>query len=96
MASFFLRLSLGDNEVLLNSALFFEAGSTRYWTNPGENSSYINGLLVKWQEEAMAIKVDSTTRTWRPANMHTEPGLTFQVGTKANQSINVAMGAADA
>ena len=58
----------------------YEAGSTRFWTNPTESVSYINGLQVKWPADEVTIK----------------GGLFFQIGTKANQNISIAMSNMDA
>ena len=57
-----------------------EGGSVKYWTNPDADSTYINGLEVKWPMEYMDIR----------------GGLFFQIGTKAAQNIHAVFSNADA
>lgn len=57
-----------------------EGGSVKYWTNPDSDSTFINGLEVKWPMEYMDIR----------------GGLFFQIGTKAAQNIHAAFSNADA
>lgn len=58
----------------------YEAGSTKFWTNPDGNVSQINGLRVTWPADAINVK----------------PGMYFQIGTKASQSISIALSNMDA
>lgn len=79
----------------------YEAGSTKFWTNPTEKSSFINGLEVKWQEPAEEVTFSgsggtSTTKSWHSAAIQITGGMFFQIGTKANQTINVKMSNMDA
>lgn len=79
----------------------YEAGSTKFWTNPTEKSSFINGLEVKWQEPAEEVTFSgsggtSTTKSWHSAAIQITGGMFFQIGTKANQNINVKMSNMDA
>lgn len=57
-----------------------EGGSVKFWTNPDSDSTFINGLEVKWPMEYMDIR----------------GGLFFQVGTKAAQNIHAVFSSADA
>lgn len=57
-----------------------EGGSVKFWTNPDSDSTFINGLEVKWPMEYMDIR----------------GGLFFQVGTKAAQNIHAVFSNADA
>lgn len=57
-----------------------EGGSVKYWTNPDSDSTFINGLEVKWPMEYMDIR----------------GGLFFQIGTKAAQNIHAVFSNADA
>lgn len=75
----------------------YEAGSTKFWTNPTEKSSFINGLEVKWQEPAEEVTfTGGTKKTWHSAAIQITGGMFFQIGTKANQTINVKMSNMDA
>lgn len=75
----------------------YEAGSTKFWTNPTEKSSFINGLEVKWQEPAEEVTfTGGTKKTWHSATIQITGGMFFQIGTKANQNINVKMSNMDA
>lgn len=75
----------------------YEAGSTKFWTNPTEKSSFINGLEVKWQEPAEEVEFSPTDkRNWHSATIQITGGMSFQIGTKANQTINVKMSNMDA
>lgn len=58
----------------------WEAGSTKYWTNPDSKETYINGLHVKWPEGVINVK----------------GGMYFQIGTKAAQSLHIAFSNMDA
>ncbi len=57
-----------------------EGGSVKFWTNPDSDSTFINGLEVKWPMEYMDIR----------------GGLFFQIGTKAAQNIHAVFSKADA
>ncbi|ORU00517.1 Flagellin protein FlaA [Anaerovibrio sp. JC8] len=57
-----------------------EGGSVKYWTNPDNDHTYINGLKVNWPMEYMQIK----------------GGLFFQTGTKAAQNIHAVFSNVDA
>ncbi len=57
-----------------------EGGSVKFWTNPDSDSTFINGLEVKWPMEYMDIR----------------GGLFFQVGTKAAQNIHAVFSNVDA
>lgn len=58
----------------------WEAGSTKYWTNPTADDTYINGLHVKWPDGVVNIK----------------GGLYFQIGTKAAQNLHMTFSNMDA
>lgn len=57
-----------------------EGGSVKFWTNPDSDSTFINGLEVKWPMEYMDIR----------------GGLFFQIGTKAAQNIHAVFSNVDA
>ncbi|WP_027397410.1 flagellinolysin [Anaerovibrio lipolyticus] len=57
-----------------------EGGSVKFWTNPDSDSTFINGLEVKWPMEYMDIR----------------GGLLFQIGTKAAQNIHAVFSNVDA
>lgn len=57
-----------------------EGGSVKFWTNPDSDSTFINGLEVKWPMEYMDIR----------------GGLFFQIGTRAAQNIHAVFSNVDA
>lgn len=75
----------------------WEAGSTKFWTNPLAKETIIDGLNVKWQAGNRDVKMsDGNIRHWRSADIKISGGLVFQTGTRAGQNLRVAMGGADA
>ena len=74
------------------SDIVLEGGSTKRWVNPTSDTSIINGLTVHWPSE---ITDDTGAGTGVLIPRITQ-GTSFQVGTKAAQTINVAMAYIDA
>lgn len=78
----------------------WEAGSTKFWTNPLSNETIIDGLTVSWKTGTREVDFSNgagtDVRSWRGADIHISGGLVFQTGTRASQNLRVAMNGADA
>ena len=78
-----------------------EGGSTKRWINPTGDSTLINGLTVNWDNNLYTYdKTAPKDKSAYSTNGGTIPGIqnttSFQVGTKAGQTINMAMAYVDA
>ena len=80
------------------SDIVLEGGSAKRWTNPTSDKTIINGLEVTWDHTLYTINDKTRPPTYTAAG--TIPGLSggfsFQVGTRASQTINTAMAYIDA
>lgn len=73
-----------------------EGGSTKFWVNPLQKESNIQGLSVQWQNGEKTFTTAGGTKTVHSADIQINGGMRFQIGTKASQNLHVAFAYADA
>lgn len=73
-----------------------EAGSTKYWTNPFEKESNIDGLTVKWASDIPNDHKAGSSVEWHNADIQIKGGMRFHTGTESSQNLFVALSNVDA
>lgn len=73
-----------------------EGGSTKFWVNPLQKESNIQGLTVQWQKGEYTFPDGTSTKTVHSADIQIQGGMRFQIGTKASQNLHMAFAYADA
>ena len=73
-----------------------EGGSTKFWANPTQKTTNIEGLSVKWQEGELTFTSGGVTKTVHSANIQIKGGMRFHTGTESSQNLHVAFAYADA
>lgn len=86
----------GSRDQMTAESIVPEGGSTKFWANPTQKTTNIEGLSVKWQEGEFTFTAGSVTKTVHSADIQIKGGMRFHTGTESSQNLHVAFAYADA
>lgn len=86
----------GSRDQMTAESIVPEGGSTKFWANPTQKTTNIEGLSVKWQEGELTFTSGGVTKTVHSADIQIKGGMRFHTGTESSQNLHVAFAYADA
>ena len=86
----------GSRDQMTAESIVPEGGSTKFWANPTQKTTNIEGLSVKWQEGELTFTAGGVTKTVHSADIQIKGGMRFHTGTESSQNLHVAFAYADA